>query len=242
MDKAQEYYKLDRRRMEYLYNPYHLETILEKGNETIEAEYLHPNTIVTVGRIEPVKGYEHLLRAYAKVVQQVPNSQLVIVGEGSMTQALMGLCGKLGIKDKVHLIGYRDNPYGYLKNSKVFVLTSENEGFPNALVEAMAFTAVISVDCETGPREILCKEETQEEIRDIRYEDYGILVRQMEKTRDYTKTDLEKSEEILAKAIIHVLKDEKLAEHYRQVAQRRVQDFSEEVYLQKLISMIEERG
>lgn len=242
MKKAQEYYKLSSQHIDYLYNPYHLEAILEKGNEKIEAEYLHPNTLITVGRVELVKGYEHLLRAYAKVEQQIPNSQLLIVGEGSMTQALMKLCGKLGIDDKVHMIGYRDNPYGYLKNSKVFVLTSENEGFPNALVEAMAFTAVISVDCETGPREILCKEEKQDEITDIHYGDYGILVRHIEKTRNYSKTELEKSEEILANAIIHVLKDEKLAEHYRWAAQRRVRDFSEKVYLQKLISMIEERG
>lgn len=242
MYKAQEFYKLNKNHVDYLYNPYNLEIILEKGNEKIEPEYIHSNTVIAVGRIEPVKGFEHLVRAYAKVVQEVPDSQLIIVGEGTMTQALIKLCQALHIENKVHFTGYRENPYCYLKNSKVFVLTSENEGFPNALVEAMAFTAVISVDCETGPREILCKELQQEDITDVTYADYGILVKQINKTRDYMKTKLEKSEKILAEAIIDVLKNKKLEEYYKEAAQKRVQDFSEKEYLQKLISMIEEGG
>lgn len=240
MYKAREYYGLEKEKVDYLYNPYNLNEILEKGKEKIEKEYMHPNTIVSVGRIEPIKGYEHLIRAYAIVVQEIPDSQLLIVGEGSKLPELMTLCQALKIKDKVHFVGYRKNPYKYLANSKVFVLTSENEGFPNALVEAMALTAVISVNCETGPREILCSGLREEKITNICYEAFGILTRPIEATRDYTKTEPEKSEEILAKAIMHILKDENAVKYYKDAAQKRVRDFSEKEYVERLIAMIEE--
>lgn len=242
MNKAQKYYGLKKDKIDYLYNPYNLNEILEKGKENIENEYIHSNTIISVGRIEPIKGYEHLIRAYAVVAQEIPNSQLLVVGEGSKLPELKLLCKKLKINDKVHFVGYRKNPYKYLANSKVFVLTSENEGFPNALVEAMALTAVISVDCETGPREILCSTLREEEITDISYEAFGILTRPIEVTRDYAKTELEKSEEFLAKAIIQILNDENMAKYYKDFAQKRVRDFSEKEYIERLTSMIEERG
>lgn len=241
-NKAQKYYDLDEEKIDYLYNSYDLKDIQEKGKEKIEEEYIKENTVISVGRIEPVKGYEHLIRAFSVVVEEIPDSQLLIVGEGSLVSDLLLLCEKLKIADKVHFIGYRKNPYGYLKNSRVFVLSSENEGFPNALVEAMALTAVISVDCETGPREILCRDVKEKVTEDIDYEDFGILTRPVEPTRDYKKTEPEKSEKILAKAIIQILEDKEMGKRYKESAQKRVLEFSEKKYLDKLIGIIEERG
>lgn len=242
MLKAQDYYQMDCRKTEYLYNPYNLEEILRKGAEKVEDIDMSFKTIIAVGRLQPVKGYEHLIRAYSRVAQEIPDSQLVIVGEGELEDALITLSEKMKIQDKVHIIGFRNNPYKYMRNSKVFVLTSENEGFPNALVEAMAFVPVISVNCETGPAEILCGDADLERVKDIRFEKYGILTKAIEQSRDYVKTELEKEEEMIAKAIISLLNNEELLEHYKSSAQKRILDFSEEGYVKKLTAMIEERG
>ena len=62
----------------------------------------------------------------------------------------------MGVEKDVHLPGFVDNPFMWMKNSKVFVLSSDYEGLPNALIQAMACgTEVISTNCPTGPEEIL---------------------------------------------------------------------------------------
>lgn len=96
---------------------------------------------VAVGRIAPQKGYDILIKAFKDVSETLPEAELYIVGSkewsgGAYTKGIENLIGTLGLTNKVHLVGYTDNPYRYVKNASAFVLSSRNEGLPNVLVEA----------------------------------------------------------------------------------------------------------
>lgn len=111
--------------------------------------------IVACGRLVRPKDYPTLLRALA-LVQTKPTPQLWIVGDGREREALLALAAELGVAGQVRMLGFQRNPYPFLANADVFVLSSRHEGFGNVLVEAMACgTRVVSTDCPYGPAEIL---------------------------------------------------------------------------------------
>lgn len=113
--------------------------------------------VLSVGRLTPQKDFEALIKAFHVVVNKWYSAcSLVIVGEGPERRGLESLIENLGLRDKVHLLGWIDNPYPLYKASDVFVLSSRFEGLPNVILEALAFgLPVVSTDCESGPREIL---------------------------------------------------------------------------------------
>lgn len=120
--------------------------------------------VVNVGRLATQKNQALLIRAFQQMSAQQP-ANLVLIGDGNIRTELETLVQTLQIKDSVCFLGWRDNPYKYLQRATVFVLSSNFEGFPSALVEAMALGCpVISTDCPFGPSEILQKGE------------YGLLV------------------------------------------------------------------
>jgi len=103
-----------------------------------------------------VKGHDSLINSYLIVKNHLPNSKLIIIGDGPLRNELEQLIEKLALKDEVLLMGLRKNPYKYMAKSDIFVLSSKYEGFPIVLLEALACgLPIISTDCETGPREIL---------------------------------------------------------------------------------------
>lgn len=111
--------------------------------------------VVGMGRLTTQKDFPTLIRAFEKVRQTRP-CRLVVLGEGSHRRRLEELTRMLHLADDVFLAGFLPNPYPYLKNAAVFVLSSIWEGSPNALTEAMALgTPVVATDCPSGPREIL---------------------------------------------------------------------------------------
>ncbi|MDX1656566.1 MAG: glycosyltransferase, partial [Candidatus Competibacteraceae bacterium] len=82
--------------------------------------------------------------------------RLAILGEGKLRAELERLAGQLGIARRVALLGFRENPYAFMAKADLFVLSSEREGNPNVLVEALAVgTPAVATDCPSGPREIL---------------------------------------------------------------------------------------
>jgi glycosyltransferase involved in cell wall biosynthesis len=112
--------------------------------------------VLAVGRLEPVKGFDLLLRAYAEVVDSIGDTKLVILGEGTQRAALAHLAVELGISRKVFMPGLVDNPILFMRGAEAFVLSSRFEGFPNALLEAMSVgTPAISFDCEHGPADLI---------------------------------------------------------------------------------------
>jgi glycosyltransferase involved in cell wall biosynthesis len=111
--------------------------------------------VVSLGRLTEAKDFPTLLRAYAISVLRGTH-RLVIVGEGDQRANLENLIRDLGLAERVVLTGAMDNPHGVMAGAAMYVLSSRWEGYPNALLEALALgLPVISTDCPHGPREIL---------------------------------------------------------------------------------------
>jgi glycosyltransferase involved in cell wall biosynthesis len=114
----------------------------------------HRQFILGVGRLEYVKGFDMLITAFSNA--QIGDIDLVIVGDGQEKGNLMHQINDLGLKDRVFLVGSKTNLQDYYSQAKLFVLPSRNEGYPNALIEAMSFGCpCIAMDCEFGPSEII---------------------------------------------------------------------------------------
>jgi glycosyltransferase involved in cell wall biosynthesis len=141
-----------------IYNPVISDYILAKAREEIIHPWFHSKDlpiILGVGRLDKQKNFPLLINAFAKVRQECP-SRLMILGEGPDRSELEALVQKLGLEEDVELPGFQNNPYPYLANADVFALTSNWEGLPTVLIEAMALnTPVISTDCPGGSSEIL---------------------------------------------------------------------------------------
>ena len=105
------------------------------------AELLPPapgvKTFVTVGRLSPEKNHGRLLRAFDLIHQENPNTRLVILGSGPSEERLSEQIEELGLTSAVNLAGHRPNPYVIVANSDCFVLSSDYEGQPMVLLEAL---------------------------------------------------------------------------------------------------------
>ena len=110
--------------------------------------------VIGVGRFDELKNFQDLLKAFSMVRKEVC-ARLIILGEGRQRKELTSLAKALGIENDVCLPGFKNNPFKYMKQSSVFVLTSKEEGFGLVVVEALACGCkVVSTDCD-GPKEIL---------------------------------------------------------------------------------------
>lgn len=122
----------------------------------INEQLLPSNSLLAVGRLEPQKGFDLLLKAFAKLPQSTADWTLSILGEGSLRKQLVELRDELGLAEKVFFLGRKPNVYEYFSQADLFVLSSRYEGFPNVLCEAMASgLPVVATDCPCGPSEII---------------------------------------------------------------------------------------
>lgn len=139
-----------------IYNPIDLKLVSQKlvAPKPFEFDY-----ILAVGRLNKQKGFDILIKAFAKTNLR-KRVKLVILGEGGERKNLEKLIVKYGLKSQVLLFGRVGNPFIYMKYAKFFILSSRYEGFGNALLEALACrTPVIATNCENGPSEIIENEE-----------------------------------------------------------------------------------
>lgn len=112
--------------------------------------------IVAVGRLEPQKNHELLLRAYQLFDREYPGYRLVLYGEGFLREKLEQLADKLQIRDRVVFAGFSDQVGKRIRNAAMYVLSSDYEGISNSLMEAMALgLPVISTDCPIGGSRML---------------------------------------------------------------------------------------
>jgi len=149
---------LDRGRVHYIPNPIVSPTTMSRAEELPQHPWARDSElplIVAVGRLAPEKGFDTLLRAFARLVERQP-SRLLILGEGPLRKDLESLVRRLSLERSVALPGSDPNPLATMKRASLFALTSRLEGMPGALIQAMACgTPVVATDCRTGPREIL---------------------------------------------------------------------------------------
>ena len=111
--------------------------------------------ILGAGRLAPQKDFPTLIEAFRRV-SAARACRLVILGEGRLRPQLEGQVRALGLEDGVSLPGWAENPYAFMARAALFVLSSRYEGFPGALVEALACGCpIVSTDCPAGPSEIL---------------------------------------------------------------------------------------
>jgi glycosyltransferase involved in cell wall biosynthesis len=112
--------------------------------------------ILAVGRLVRLKGFDLLLKAFAQLHSAHPTWRLIILGEGPERQALEALRKELGLVNHFELPGQVRNPEAWMARAGLVVQPSRYEGFPNAVLEAMAMGApVISSDCRCGPSEMI---------------------------------------------------------------------------------------
>lgn len=110
--------------------------------------------ILGVGRLGYEKGFDQLILAFGGL--KFYDIDLLIVGEGNEKQNLIELITKLKLNDRVYLLGAKNELLDYYKQAELFVLPSRNEGYPNALIEAMSNgCACVAMNCEFGPSEII---------------------------------------------------------------------------------------
>ena len=128
----------------------------QKAIDASKKNYLKENIITAMGRLNPQKGFDILIKSFKKVVSEFPNYKLLIYGEGEEREKLQSLINSLSLENNVKLCGNDKDAIYTVAKSKIFVLSSRFEGMPNALIEAMATgTACISTDCDFGPRELI---------------------------------------------------------------------------------------
>jgi len=142
-----------------LNNSIDVAAIRMEADEAVDHEWFTDpeiDPIVSLGRLEPVKDYPTLLKAFAILTESRPQTRLVIMGKGSERRRLISLARSLGIDDRTRIPGYVDNPFAYMRRASVFVHSSKSDGLPTVLIEALACScSIVSTDCQYGPREIL---------------------------------------------------------------------------------------
>ena len=139
-----------------LYNPINREKILKLSNEKID-DIKHSNKfkLISVGRLSKEKGYDRLLRVVKKLVNEQIGCELLIIGSGKEYDKLNSYIKNNNLEYNIKIVGYKENPYKYVKSSDLFVCSSLSEGYSLVIAESLVLgIPVVSTKC-SGPIEIL---------------------------------------------------------------------------------------
>ncbi len=141
--------KIKPKRVEVIYDYFDFEEIDKKSNEySVDIK----NYIINIGAFSSEKNHKLLIETYKKLNT---NYDLVLIGDGKLKSKIEKLVSKYNLKDRVHFLGFLKNPYPYLKNAKLTLLTSKNESLHGVAVESLFLnTPVVSTDSK-GIREVL---------------------------------------------------------------------------------------
>ncbi|MGF1737980.1 glycosyltransferase [Photobacterium satsumensis] len=135
-----------------IYNPIDTEEITLLSNEfmsDIDGDY-----IIHVGRFNRAKRHDRLVTIFSEVKNK--DIKLVLLGDGKLKSEVSKKVKELGLDNRVIFLGFKENPYPYIKSAKALVLTSDFEGLPTVLLEAMSLNVpVVSMNCPGGISEII---------------------------------------------------------------------------------------
>ncbi|MBX2869991.1 MAG: glycosyltransferase [Acidiferrobacterales bacterium] len=142
-----------------IYHGFHINEIETLALEQIpqDEEFIFRKPVViNVGRLDFQKGQELLIEAHSKIIDKGILHNLILLGQGEREEHLLSIVRKYNVEDSVFFLGFRDNPYCYMKKATVFALSSRFEGFGLVLVEALICQLpIVSTNCKSGPSEIL---------------------------------------------------------------------------------------
>jgi glycosyltransferase involved in cell wall biosynthesis len=240
---------VEEEKIKVIYNPYPIDEIRELAKEPLgsyEEIFKHP-VLITAGRLTKPKGQWYLLRVFKALKERHKDLRLVILGEGELKDYLVRLSEELGLKtyvwdrDKlsesfdVYFLGFQKNPFKFIARSKLFVFPSLWEGFPNALVEAMACgVCVVSSDCRSGPREILAPNtDFNYQTQKPEFAEYGVLMPVFEVKYKSAEEPFGGKEMMWVETIDKLLEDENLRKNYSEKAKQRAEDFRIEKIVQE---------
>lgn len=144
--------------VETIYNPVNRNELKVKADVAVTHHWLldhNKPVIVSVGRLSTQKNFFLLIEAFSKVLDKL-DARLIVLGEGGERGKLEALIEHLGLIGKVDLVGYDQNVHRFVSRADLFVLSSNFEGMPNALIEAIAVgTPAVATNCLSGPSEVL---------------------------------------------------------------------------------------
>ena len=164
-------------KFQVIHNPINVSAIQHAGNVNTNSSLFTTFTFISVGGLRREKNFELLIDAFYKIKDL--DCMLILAGKGEQENKLKQKVKHLDLENRIIFTGFDNNPYKYLSKADCFILSSDFEGFPNSIQEALACNLpVISTDCQSGPREILAPQTDIYKIvkNDIEIANYGILV------------------------------------------------------------------
>lgn len=228
-----ENFKIDEDKIIVTYNPYDVKLINEMSGNIEKSSNNNRLRIVTMGSLIDLKAQWNLLRAFKEVESKFKNVELLIIGRGENEKYLKEMTNAYQLNHKVQFLGYVTNPFEYLKNSDIYVLTSIREGLPNALIEAMACgLPVIATDCSSGPREIIAPlTDYKIKARTVEKAATGILIPTNNGIKKKLNEPLDEQEEMLRNALEILIEDKQLRKTYSMKSLERSYDFDVNVII-----------
>lgn len=207
-----------------IHNPIDISITKVQANKTINPSHefiFNPGQVaVIVGRFEKPKGHEYAFRAFKLVLEKIPDANLVLLGQGPLQLKLENLVETLGIRERVHFLGFQKNPFAYVARANMLILPSLWEGLPNVFLESLAVgTPVVAVDCDFGPREIF-NLESRNAISCVTRHDCGII------TPALVEGDSQKQEVLLAEGIVQMFQDTSAKERLNKSVNEILTQFS----------------
>lgn len=140
-----------------IFNPIDSQDTLQKAEVEINDYPFSKDlpTFVTIGTVYPQKGYDRLLDVHKKLMDEGLKHQIIIIGDGFDFENIQAKLNQLGLQETVKMLGFRSNPYPYLKKSDFYVMSSRHEGFPTIIAEALILNKpVVSTDV-SGIKDLL---------------------------------------------------------------------------------------
>ena len=202
--------KVDASKCRVIFNLIDKDEIVRQSllNETIKDRF----TICMVGRLNQQKRYDRALRLIKALSDKAIDVELWILGEGELREMLKLMASDMGILDRCRFLGFVKPPYSYMRAADIYLNTSEAEGYPLVLCEALCLGLPIIATDITGAHEILGDSE------------YGLLVPE--------------EDDLILKGVEKLFVDNGLREYYKRKAKERSELFSVQAVLQMIDSVL----
>lgn len=196
-----------------LYNVNETDKIIKKSQEPFDDVIFNKNEInvISVAKIMQTKGFDRLAKVHKRLLDEGLKHHIYILGVGEEQKKIEQYLKENGLQDTFTFLGYRDNPYKYVKAADLYVCSSRREGFSTAVTEALIVGTPVVSTCCSGAYELLGENN-----------EYGIV--------------MDNSEEGIYEGMKKMLSDEKLRKYYSKMAELRGKEFSTE----KTVAAVEE--